>query len=235
MFIYKIINTINNKIYIGCTIRSVEDRFDAHFRQRKTGGCKALSRAIIKYGFENFIIEEIEKCNNEKEMFDREIYWIAFYNSTNTTIGYNLTGGGDRGPIFSGENHPMYGRKNEKLSELNKSRIGKKLSPEHKEKVRLKLFDRKLSDESKNKMSTSRKKKWDNGGYDNIGGVISNAKKHLGANILCLNNNKIYDGYRKAAKALNVSSGNISSVINGKVQHTKGYYFVKVTDEHLIF
>jgi len=50
-----------------------------------------IKRAIHKYGKENFIIEEIEKCNQEL-LNEREKYWISFYNSYEN--GYNSTLGG---------------------------------------------------------------------------------------------------------------------------------------------
>ena len=50
-----------------------------------------IKRAIHKYGKENFIIEEIEKCNQDL-LNEREKYWIQFYDSYEN--GYNSTLGG---------------------------------------------------------------------------------------------------------------------------------------------
>lgn len=57
--VYKITNSVNNKIYIGCTIKTLKQRFSMHFRQRKAHKNTLLSRAIIKHGIQNFIIELI--------------------------------------------------------------------------------------------------------------------------------------------------------------------------------
>lgn len=46
---------------------------------------------MAKFGKENFIIEEIEQCDNSK-LNERERYWIDYYDSYNN--GYNLTLGG---------------------------------------------------------------------------------------------------------------------------------------------
>lgn len=94
-YIYKISNTINNKIYIGQTTQSVEARFSQHksptniYRRSNTPLC----RALLAHGTNNFNIELIEEleCTKE-ELYDREKYWIAFYDSYNS--GYNATKGG---------------------------------------------------------------------------------------------------------------------------------------------
>lgn len=54
-----------------------------------------IKRAIHKYGKDNFIIEQIEQCNQE-DLNDREKYWINFYDSYRN--GYNSTLGGQDTP-----------------------------------------------------------------------------------------------------------------------------------------
>ena len=91
-FIYKIINNINNKVYIGKTEYSVEKRWKEHcndaFKDRNEK--RPLYAAIRKYGIKNFSIELIEETNIPEE---KEIYWIKYYNSFEN--GYNATLGGD--------------------------------------------------------------------------------------------------------------------------------------------
>ena len=183
MIIYKITNTVNGKIYIGCTTRTIEVRLNAHFRQRFSATRHtSLGRSICKYGIKAFIIEKIEDCLDEKNMFEREVYWINYYRSTDNKIGYNLTKGGDTGPVNSKENHPMWGKKNEKLSALNKSRAGVKLSEEHKQKVINTMIGKKRSEETKKKMSESRKSAWANGKYNNTDFLTPRLKNSNGAN-----------------------------------------------------
>ena len=94
-YIYKITNLINNKIYIGQTVNKIEYRLQEHFHAAITYKDKSvLHSAMRKYGKEAFIIEVIEECENNK-LSDREKYWIAFYDSTNRNIGYNITIGGE--------------------------------------------------------------------------------------------------------------------------------------------
>lgn len=93
-FIYKITNKINGKCYIGKTLNSIEERWREHQSDSKKERCKdrPLYRALNKYGIENFLIEQVEECD-ENIVPEREQYWIKYYNSYH--YGYNATLGGD--------------------------------------------------------------------------------------------------------------------------------------------
>jgi group I intron endonuclease len=92
MYIYKITNTINGKIYIGQTIRSVEQRFNRHINDAINCNIDThFARAIRKYGLDVFFIEIIDTAQSECELTQKEQYWIRYYNSTNPGIGYNET------------------------------------------------------------------------------------------------------------------------------------------------
>ena len=90
MWIYKITNIQNNKVYIGQTIRPIKDRFHRHINDAMNNILDThFARAIRKYGKDNFVIEEIDKANNQNELNEKEQYWIRYYNSVNE--GYNET------------------------------------------------------------------------------------------------------------------------------------------------
>ncbi len=93
IFIYKIKNLVNNKIYIGSTT-DPERRKKEHFGSA-TWNVQSynypLQKAIRKYGKENFIFSIVEKCDIES-CPERERYYIEYYNSlTNSGWGYNQT------------------------------------------------------------------------------------------------------------------------------------------------
>lgn len=102
-YIYKITNQINNKVYIGKTTESIEERWRHHkndaFSPIHSEKMKhrPLYAAIRKYGIENFIIEPIEECSLE-ELNQKECYWIEYYHSFQD--GYNVTCGGDGRPYL---------------------------------------------------------------------------------------------------------------------------------------
>lgn len=103
--IYKMTNNINNKIYIGLSV-CIETRMYNHFWSAKHTTSNEydsyLCRAIRKYGEEAFSYEIIEECA-VSELAEKERYWIAFYNSTNQEIGYNISSGGDGNSNWSDE------------------------------------------------------------------------------------------------------------------------------------
>ena len=99
MLIYKITNTINNKCYIGQTIKSAEERWKEHqnhaFGSHPNDVNKTLYQAIRKYGLENFTFEVVQDNIENFEQLDKaEIYWIDYYNSF--VKGYNETFGGQQ-------------------------------------------------------------------------------------------------------------------------------------------
>ena len=66
--IYKITNLINNKIYIGKTKKDIETRFKEHL-QNAINDCQYnLSKAIRKYGIDNFNIEMIDTAESDEEL-----------------------------------------------------------------------------------------------------------------------------------------------------------------------
>ena len=90
MWIYKIINIQNNKVYIGQTIRPIEQRFHRHLNDALNNILDThLARAIRKYGKDSFIIEEIDNAQTQDELNQKEQYWIRYYNSVKD--GYNET------------------------------------------------------------------------------------------------------------------------------------------------
>jgi group I intron endonuclease len=102
-FIYKITNNINNKVYIGKTLLSVEERFKEHCNdsQKTTINKRPLYNAMKKYGTEHFSIEVVEEVPIEN-LSEKEKYWIQFYDSYGKN-GYNATLGGDGKQLYDYE------------------------------------------------------------------------------------------------------------------------------------
>jgi len=93
MFIYKVTNLINNKVYVGQTIQSIKTRWNCHCKPSRER-VSAISKAIQKYGKQNFKIEEIDGANSLTELNYLETYYIYKFN-TLSPDGYNLSHGGN--------------------------------------------------------------------------------------------------------------------------------------------
>lgn len=93
-YIYKITNLVNGKIYVGKTLFTVEKRWKEHCRDsiKQRNEKRPLYSAMNKCGIENFKVEQIEECS-DKNINEREVYWIEYYQSFK--YGYNATKGGD--------------------------------------------------------------------------------------------------------------------------------------------
>ena len=144
--IYRIINVINKKCYIGKheTYSINDDYF---------GSGLLLKRSIAKYGIENFNKEILETCSSLEELNEKEKYWISILKSQNTSIGYNIMSGGDGGDNFT--NHPD----KEKIRKLNSIRNkGKIISEEQKKLISLKNSGEKNGMYGKNHTAEAKEK-----------------------------------------------------------------------------
>lgn len=94
-YLYKITNTINNKLYIGHT-SDPKRRKAQHFFKKVTSTKSIIRQAIDKYGVENFTFNII--CIGSKEyIIDLEVKAISLYRTTEKKFGYNIKPGGEVG------------------------------------------------------------------------------------------------------------------------------------------
>ena len=98
MYIYQILNLINNKKYIGLT-KNPKERWQYHstraFQPNHKEYNKVLYQAIRKYGIDNFQFSILESDLTEEEAREREKYWIKKLNTNSHQSGYNITPGGE--------------------------------------------------------------------------------------------------------------------------------------------
>lgn len=178
--IYIITNELDNKVYIGQVgkgdTKTFMKRFDEHYKglsknkyMDKNKKPTHLQCAWNNNGEENFTFDILEECTKE-ELNDREIYWIAYYESSNPKYGYNKTPGGDginpTPEIREKISKANKGRKcsSEELkirSENNKGEknpnYGKKTPEETKEKIRKANQNKIVSEQTKIKQSIKAK------------------------------------------------------------------------------
>lgn len=99
-YIYKIVNDVNDKIYIGQTTTTLKQRMNSHlYQSRKNKSNSVLYSAIQKYGEDHFSIISIQSYTAESKnelvniLNKEEIYYIHEFNSL-LPNGYNLSHGG---------------------------------------------------------------------------------------------------------------------------------------------
>lgn len=118
MIIYKVTNRVNNKIYIGKTVRGLLKRRKEHEKSIVHNNiCMPFHKALKKYGVENFDWEIIDSVITRQELCEKEKEWIKSLNSRDKNIGYNITEGGEDGDTIS--KHPNRDEIVRKISENN--------------------------------------------------------------------------------------------------------------------
>lgn len=124
-YLYKITNVFDGKIYIGQSVNP-NGRWRRHKSDAKLGKSKShLSRAIQKYGVQNFTFEVIVQAKTLEDIDEAEIICIKQYNSSNQNYGYNIALGGNGKRIISEQTK----------RKISKFRTGKKASEETKNRM----------------------------------------------------------------------------------------------------
>jgi group I intron endonuclease len=154
MFIYKITNIVNGKVYIGQTGQDVEARFIQHRcclrHNRHANG--HLQNAWNKYGPDNFLFEVLDSNVDALNIDTLERRWINQYDALNPERGYNMQSGGGARRFNSEETK-------RKISQKNK---GKKRTEAEKQKMSLRMMGNsiskgnKLSELTRSRMSSAR-------------------------------------------------------------------------------
>lgn len=104
--VYKITNTLTNKVYIGYTSCSIEDRWKQHKYSALNGSANTkFYNSIRKHGIDAWEVTLLVITESVTDAKLREIEYIELYDSYNN--GYNGTKGGDgnNGIIMSEESN----------------------------------------------------------------------------------------------------------------------------------
>ena len=162
--IYKATSKTSKKMYIGQTTEKLSRRKGRHrsyaFNKNSISYNTHFSRAIRKYGFNDFVWKII--CDNvtQNELNNLETKYIKIFDSFNN--GYNSTTGGNhfklRSDIIVRRNKSNMGRAMSKKTKeaLRKANTGRVMSDEQKEKLSVANKGKKHTEETKKKMSLSR-------------------------------------------------------------------------------
>lgn len=97
MIIYRILNTVNGKSYIGLTTLTLGDRKHKHwlnFNDPKKNKTQAIYVAMTKYGWEAFEWHELATAETKEDLAELEKHFIKEF-GTYGKAGYNMTIGGE--------------------------------------------------------------------------------------------------------------------------------------------
>lgn len=101
--VYRVVNKITDKVYIGATSQSIQQRRLDHIYKSNQASATVFQEAIATFGIDAFIWNQIDTASNQNELAEKEIQYIKDYDSFQ--LGYNLNkgGGGFRKKVFQYE------------------------------------------------------------------------------------------------------------------------------------
>lgn len=228
VYIYKITNAVNGKIYIGQTKRTLTTRFSRHkYDAKKENSQLKLHRAMRKYGDENFSISHFLTCCDTEEANIMEIILIALYNTIDSDIGYNMHVGG---LVRDGKNNPSYGIKRPEMAEICRQRNKIGLSKESRLKISQANKDRIIPPEIKAKQVIALKNTIANRTNERkieISKIMTDSHVKEMHPIICIETGEHFCSIRNAAKILNISRTVIIwSLRNNKPSPSKKIAFI---------
>ena len=97
-YIYKITDTLNNKIYIGQTGKPDYRWYQHRSYAKGDKPQQYIHRAMAKYGIDNFTFDIIATCQSQENVDEVESILIQQYNSQDKQFGYNIKSGGNNAP-----------------------------------------------------------------------------------------------------------------------------------------
>lgn len=210
--VYKHINKINGKVYVGQTVHSVERRWRKNGAGYRIGIFKL---AIQKYGWDNFEHVIIETGLTKEEANKLEISLIKEYK--NLGLSYNITDGGEGFLGFK-----MSEEAKTKISKIHKGKTlpeymkiqtslrfkGVPLSEKHKSKISAALIGKPKSEAAKRHMRKNHK----------LHNLVKIVKCDRENNVIC-----VYESIAEASRDTGILQTHISRCARGKRPSAGGF------------
>lgn len=223
--IYMHKNKTNEKVYIGQTTNNPKYRWN-HGEGYKES--PYFYEAIKKYGWDGFEHIILESDIEEKELNNREKYWIDFYHSNLREYGYNLTNGGTE--RLNNEQKEKRKIKLAQWRENNPELSNKAINsmkqywldnPKEKEKILKKATLKSLeywknNPEKKEKVMEKMREK---------------AKEVRSKPVKCIETNICYFSASEAARQLSISKSSISRAAKGETKTCNNCHWIYITKE----
>lgn len=237
-FIYITTNHINGKRYIG------QRKYDKQNKWKNyLGSGIILSKAIDKYGRENFSKEIIEECESKEQLDEREKYWITYYNAVESDSFYNIASGGEGGNTIAGYSDEQLIQYKEYKSRIHKetvlrgedagtAKLTEKQVMEIIERLKINDFNVDIANDYGVSPRTindiRRHKTWEHLTNDIVFDDITYRKRPRGTKPVVQYSDDgkyiaTYKSAREAQRELGISYKLISSVCNGEKRIAHGY------------
>lgn len=204
--VYVLINTANNKVYVGATRKkNLYSRFNYGWGYKKN---KQFFDDIMNFGWDKIEQNVFAKNLTAEEAYNMEKLLIAKFREQDENLVYNLDAGGAHGKHCNSTKETIRKANENKIvsketkAKIRKARAKQVITREAIEKTAAKNRGRKMSPEFCKK----------------LGERTSKA-------VRCIENDTCYKSMKEAAAVLNVSVSGISQHINGKFSHVKGLHF----------
>ena len=216
-FVYRHVNKINNKQYIGITCQHPpENRWGRNGINYKES--PHFWSAICKYGWDNFEHEILFSNLTKADACAKEIELIRQYHTQDKQFGYNIYEGGQTPSI------PQETRRKMSSSMMgNKNGFGKKCSEETKKKISDAQKGTKFTKEHCEHISQAKRGKTHKPLDDIARKKISDA--HDKCSVICQETGIVYESIQECARQLELYATLVCKVCKGKLHTTGGFHF----------
>ena len=244
-YTYMVTNKLNGKVYVGSHSWKCEGIDPDYY-----GSGTAITRAVRKYGKENFQVEvlyyysTVEECRADEERILTE-YNVRdcphSYNCKNSAIGWEkglerseetkrkvsqAMKGKNKGRTLSEEH-----RKN--ISEANK---GRTVSDATKQKLSQALKGKTVSDATRQKMSQAKKGRTVSDATKQKLSQVQNYKK---VPVVAIQKDtgrvRMFLSQTECSRVLGINNGNVNNCLNGRQKSAGGYTFKKINRDKRVF
>ena len=225
--IYKITSP-SNRIYIGQST-NISKRFHHYLKLQNCNGQIKLYNSFLKYGVDKHLFEIICECANI-ELNEKERYYQDLYSAVKNGLNLMLTKCDSKSGEMSneskmkmrlthlGEKNIMFGKTHTKEAreEISKTHLGRKLSDEHKIKIKQNHICHnrgiKMTQEQKNKISKTKTGiRMTEENKEKIRLASKKSKEVYDSKNLI-----IYDSCNQAAKELGINRNTLFYYLSGK-------------------
>lgn len=191
----------NDKKYVGITGRRPTQRWANGKGYVKN---TYLSKAIQKYGWNNFKHMIVADHLTKEEACELEKMLIASYRTTDPRYGFNNSIGGEGGSLGAKLSDEFREKARQRMLGPNNPNRGKKFSPE---------LCRKFSEVRKGKFSERQME------------CLRRVHKKNSKKVICLDTGVVYDSITIAGKECGCAASGITEVCKGKWKSVKGTHW----------